>query len=67
MMGFNLGLNYKGWDFLANFYGTFGNDIFNLQKVRYSGGGGQNVYRRHSRQGMERRRLYQRHPASVIQ
>ena len=44
MMGFNLGLNYKGWDFLANFYGTFGNDIFNLQKVRYSGGGGQNVY-----------------------
>ena len=45
MLGFNIGLNYKGWDFLANFYGTFGNDVFNLEKGRYSGGGGQNVYR----------------------
>lgn len=45
MIGFNLGLNWRGWDFIANFYGTTGNDIFNLQKVRYSGGGGQNVYR----------------------
>ena len=45
MLGFNIGLNYKGWDLLANFYGTFGNDIFNLEKQRYSGGGGQNVYR----------------------
>ncbi len=45
MMGFTLGLNYKGWDFLTNFYGTFGNDVFNLEKKRYSGGGGQNVYR----------------------
>ena len=44
MVGFNLGLNWKGWDFLANFYGTFGNDIFNLQKMRYSGNSGQNVY-----------------------
>lgn len=44
-MGFNLGVNWKGWDFLANFYGTFGNDIFNLQRMRYSGNGGQNVYR----------------------
>ncbi|MDE6801820.1 MAG: TonB-dependent receptor [Muribaculaceae bacterium] len=45
----NLGLNmsfwYKDFDLTANFYGTFGNDIFNIQKTRYSGGGGQNVYR----------------------
>ncbi len=45
----NLGLNmsfwYKNWDLTANFYGTFGNDIFNLQRMRYSGGSGQNVYR----------------------
>ncbi|MDE6479284.1 MAG: TonB-dependent receptor [Muribaculaceae bacterium] len=45
MIGFNLGLNWKGWDFIANFYGTTGNDVFNLEKKRYSGGGGQNVYR----------------------
>lgn len=45
MMGLNIGLNYKGWDFLANFYGTFGNEIFNLQKGRYSGTSGQNVYK----------------------
>ena len=44
MMGINLGFNYKGWDFLANFYGTFGNKIFNLQKGRYSGTSGQNIY-----------------------
>lgn len=44
-MGFNLGLNWKGIDFLANFYGTFGNDIFNLERKHYSGGGGQNVYK----------------------
>lgn len=45
MLGFNVGLNWKGIDFLANFYGTFGNDIFNLQRTRYSGAGGANVYR----------------------
>ncbi|MDE7409589.1 MAG: TonB-dependent receptor [Muribaculaceae bacterium] len=45
MIGFNVGLNWKGWDFIANFYGTYGNDVFNLEKRRYSGGGGQNVYR----------------------
>ncbi len=45
MLGVNLGFWYKGFDLSANFYGTFGNDIFNLQRVRYSGGGGQNVYR----------------------
>ena len=36
---------YKNWDLTANFYGTFGNDIFNLQRKRYSGASGQNVYR----------------------
>lgn len=44
MLGFNIGLNWRGWDFAANFYGTFGNDIFNLQRSRYSGASGQNVY-----------------------
>ena len=44
MIGFNVGLNYKGFDFLANFYGTFGNDIFNLERQHYSGASGQNVY-----------------------
>jgi len=45
----NLGLNmsfwYKNFDLTANFYGTFGNDVFNIQKNRYSGASGQNVYR----------------------
>lgn len=45
MIGFNVGLNWRGFDFLANFYGTVGNDIFNLQKGRYSGTSGQNVYK----------------------
>ena len=44
-MGLNLNLWYRGWDFAANFYGTYGNDIFNRQLSRYSGGGGENVYR----------------------
>ncbi len=37
MIGLNLGFNYKNFDFTANFYGTFGNDIFNITKGRYSG------------------------------
>lgn len=44
MLGFNLGLSWKGIDFLANFYGTFGNDVFNQEKKRYSGLSGENVY-----------------------
>ncbi len=44
MMGVNLGLNYKNFDFTANFYGTFGNDIFNKTKALYSGVSGQNVW-----------------------
>lgn len=44
MMGVNLSLNYKNFDFTANFYGTFGNDIFNKTKGMYAGSGGQNVW-----------------------
>lgn len=44
MMGLNLGFNYKNFDFKANFYGTFGNDIYNTTKGLYSGVSGQNVW-----------------------
>ena len=44
MMGLNIGMRYKNIDFAANFYGTFGNDIYNITKGRYSGAGGQNVW-----------------------
>lgn len=44
-MGLNLSFWYKNFDLTANFFGTFGNDIFNLQRRRYSGAGGQNVFR----------------------
>ena len=44
MMGLNLNAAYKGFDLVANFYGTFGNDIYNLNKGRYAGTDGQNVY-----------------------
>ena len=37
-------MRYKSIDFSANFYGTFGNDIYNITKGRYSGAGGQNVW-----------------------
>ncbi len=33
--GLDLGLQYKNWDFNANFFGTFGNDIFETQKEFY--------------------------------
>lgn len=45
MIGFNLGLNWRGFDFLANFYGTVGNDAFNVSRQRWSGMNGMNVYR----------------------
>lgn len=45
MLGFNLGLNWRNIDFSANFYGTFGNDIYNKTKGYYSGENGQNVYK----------------------
>jgi TonB-linked SusC/RagA family outer membrane protein len=44
MAGLNIGFNYKSFDFNANFYGTFGNDIFNTTKRLYSGSNGSNVY-----------------------
>ena len=44
MLGFNLSLNWRNWDFSTNFYGTFGNDVFNTTKRRYSGAGNDNVW-----------------------
>lgn len=44
MIGINGNISYKNIDFLANFYGTIGNDVFNTTKARYSGAGGENVY-----------------------
>lgn len=44
MIGINGHVSYKNIDFLANFYGTIGNDVFNTTKGRYSGAGGENVY-----------------------
>ena len=44
MVGLNLNAAWKGIDFVANFYGTIGNDIYNLNKGRYAGTDGQNVY-----------------------
>lgn len=44
MVGLNLSAGWKNFDVSMNFYGTFGNDIFNLSKKYYSGLGGQNVY-----------------------
>ena len=43
-LGLNLNLGYKGFDFVANFYGTFGNDIYNTTKQFYSGKYGNNVF-----------------------
>ena len=43
MLGVNLNAAYKGFDFLAQFYGTFGNDLYNLNKDRYFGTDGVNV------------------------
>lgn len=43
MVGFNLNAAYKGFDFQAQIYGTFGNDIYNLNKERYFGLNGSNV------------------------
>lgn len=33
--GLNLGLQWKRWDFNASLFGTFGNDIFDVQKEFY--------------------------------
>lgn len=44
MLGLNLWLEYKNFDLNANFYGTIGNDIFNMTRNLYGGNGGDNVY-----------------------
>lgn len=44
ILGLNMSFGYKNFDLTANFYGTFGNDVFNLSKMRYSGREGSNVY-----------------------
>jgi len=33
--GFDLGVRWKNWDFSATLFGTFGNDIFDVQKEFY--------------------------------
>ena len=43
MVGVNLNAAYKNFDILAQFYGTFGNDVYNLNKDRYFGTDGVNV------------------------
>lgn len=43
MVGFNVNAAYKGFDLQAQFYGTLGNDIYNLNKERYFGTNGANV------------------------
>ncbi|MFA6676617.1 MAG: TonB-dependent receptor [Bacteroidales bacterium] len=42
-LGINAKMSYKNWDLTANFYGTFGNDIYNNIQY-YSGINGTNVY-----------------------
>lgn len=44
MVGINANFSWKNIDFMANFYGTMGNDVYNTTKGRYSGAGGENVY-----------------------
>lgn len=45
-MGFNVNVAYKGFDLVSNFYGSFGNDIYNSGKSDlYSGASGTNVYK----------------------
>ena len=44
MVGINARVAWKNIDFVTNFYGTIGNDVFNTTKGRYSGAGGENVY-----------------------
>jgi len=44
MLGFNTHFSYKNFDLIANFYGTFGNDIYNKTKGLYAGTVGTNVY-----------------------
>lgn len=43
MVGLNLNAGWRNFDLQAQFYGTFGNDIYNLNKARYFGTNGQNI------------------------
>jgi TonB-linked SusC/RagA family outer membrane protein len=43
-LGLNISLNWRDWDLSANFYGTFGNDIYNTTRSKYSGTNGENVF-----------------------
>ncbi len=36
--GFNLSVNYKGLDISANFYGSFGQDIYNANRIELTAG-----------------------------
>ena len=44
VMGLNIGLYWRDWDLTANFYGSFGNDIYNTTRAKYSGRDGENVF-----------------------
>lgn len=45
MLGFNTRFAYKNFDLVGNFYGTFGNDVYNMAKGSfYSGEEGSNVF-----------------------
>lgn len=44
MVGLNTRFDYKNFDLVANFYGTFGNDVYNITKEMYAGTGGANVF-----------------------
>ncbi len=43
-VGLNANFAYKNFELIANFYGTFGNQVFNLTNNLYSGEGGVNVF-----------------------
>jgi TonB-dependent starch-binding outer membrane protein SusC len=36
--GFNLNLNYKGFDLVASFYGVHGNEVMNIKKIDFYSG-----------------------------
>lgn len=38
MVGLNIGVSYGNWDLQTNFYGTFGNDIYNSTMTDLDGG-----------------------------
>ena len=44
VLGLNIGLYWRDWDLTANFYGSFGNDIYNTTRSKYSGANGENIF-----------------------